>query len=81
MKGKIVSLITAILFGATMLVVPVGAATTQPAGQAAQGEKTPAKAKKKTTKKKPTKKKTTKKGTTSKAKSKKKSTKPAGTQA
>lgn len=39
MKGKIVSVLTAILFGATMMVAPVGAATKEPTGTATEQAK------------------------------------------
>lgn len=78
MKGKVLSIITAVLFGATMLASPIlyAADTT---GAAGMEEQAPAKKapKKKATKKKATKKKATAKKTTKKKSSKTKAKAPA----
>ena len=75
MKGKILSIITAVLFGATMVASPIlYAAPTDTTGAAGTEEQAPAKkkpAKKKATKKKATTKKAEKKKTTKKKASKK----------
>jgi hypothetical protein len=70
MKGKVLSIITAILFGATMLASPIvfAAGTDEPTGAAGTEEKAPAK-------KKPAKKKKTTKKATAKKSSKKKTSK------
>jgi hypothetical protein len=64
MKGKVLSILTAILFGASMLIAPVGAVAAEKAKAATEDTAKPAKkkatTKKKATKKKPTKKKATK---------------------
>jgi hypothetical protein len=51
MKGKVLSIITAILFGATMMACPIVGAATEPAA-GTEAVKPAPKAKKKTTKKK-----------------------------
>lgn len=73
MKGKVLSIITAILFGATMLASPIvfAAGTDEPTGAAGMEEKAPAK-KKPAKKKKTTKKATTKKSSKKKTSKKKK---------
>lgn len=73
MKGKVLSIITAILFGATMVASPIvfAAGTDDTAGGAGMEEKAPAKkkpAKKKKATKKATKKKAAKKKTSKKKK-------------
>ncbi|MGD0399501.1 MAG: hypothetical protein ABSC04_11355 [Syntrophobacteraceae bacterium] len=79
MKGKVLSIITAILFGATMMASPiVFAAGDDTTGAAGTEEKAPAKkksAKAKKTTKKATTKKTSKKKTSKKKTSKKKTSK------
>ena len=77
MKGKVLSIITAILFGATMVASPIviAAGTDDTMGAAGTEEKAPEKkkpAKKKKTTKKATTKKTSKKKTSKKKTSKKK---------
>ncbi len=69
MKGKVLSIITAILFGATMLAAPVVNAQTSTTGAAGMEEQAPAK-------KKPAKKKHAKKKKPAKKKAAKKSKKP-----
>jgi hypothetical protein len=83
MKGKVLALITAVLFGATMVATPIFAASTDVSGTAGTEEKAPekAKAKKKTAKKKTTKKTTKKKATTAKKTTKKKASKQAPAEA
>jgi hypothetical protein len=74
MKGKVLSIITAILFGATMVATPIviAASTDDTMGAAGTEEQAPAPAKKKPAKKKKATKKATKKKTTKKKTSKKK---------
>ena len=66
MKGKVLSIITAVLFGATMLAAPIVYAAGEP-GAAGTEEKAPEKKPAKKAKKKEAKKKTTKKAAKKKA--------------
>ncbi len=77
MKGKVLSIITAILFGASMLAAPIVFAAGSDMGTTGTEEKAPAPAKKKPAKKKTTTKKTAKKKTAKKKTSKKKKAAPA----
>ena len=81
MKGKVLSIITAFLFGATMVASPIvnAAATDDTSGAAGMEEQAPAKkkpAKKKKAAKKPVAKKTSKKASKKKASTKKKAPAP-----
>jgi hypothetical protein len=77
MKGKVLSIITAVLFGATMMASPILYAAPTDTGAAGTEEQAPAKKapKKKATKKKATKKKATEKKAAKKKSGKKKSSK------
>jgi topoisomerase IA-like protein len=78
MKGKVLSIITAFLFGATMVATPiVNAAATDTMGAAGTEEQAPAPAKKKAAKKKSATKKAAAKKSAKKKTSKKKKKAPA----